>query len=95
MTSLVWLIPGLPLIGFTFLLLFGKRLGEPQAGWLATAAVSGSFLSAVAVFFGLATKPPEERVYEITLFEWIPSGELSVGLGFFSLTPYQLLWLYL
>ena len=84
MTSLVWLIPGLPLIGFTFLLLFGKRLGEPQAGWLATAAVSGSFLSAVAVFFGLATKPPEQRVYEITLFEWIPSGELSVGLGFLA-----------
>ncbi len=84
MTSLVWLIPGLPLIGFTFLLLFGRRLGEPQAGWLATAAVSGSFLSAVVVFFGLATKPPEERVYEITLFEWIPSGELSVGLGFLA-----------
>ena len=37
MTNLVWLIPGLPLIGFTLLLLFGRRLGEPQAGWLATA----------------------------------------------------------
>ncbi|GIS55450.1 MAG: hypothetical protein Ct9H90mP30_1350 [Actinomycetota bacterium] len=61
MTNLVWLIPGLPLIGFTLLLLFGRRLGEPQAGWLATATVSGSFLAAVAVFFGLATKPPEER----------------------------------
>ena len=84
MTSLVWLIPGFPLIGFTFLLIFGKRLGEPQAGWLATATVSGSFLSALAVFFGLATKPPEERVYEITLFEWIPSGELSVGMGFLA-----------
>ncbi len=84
MTSLVWLIPGFPLIGFTFLLIFGKRLGEPRAGWLATATVSGSFLSALAVFFGLATKPPEERVYEITLFEWIPSGELSVGMGFLA-----------
>ena len=84
MTSLVWLIPGFPLIGFTFLLIFGRRLGEPQAGWLATATVSGSFLSALAVFFGLATKPPEERVYEITLFEWIPSGELSVGMGFLA-----------
>ena len=84
MTNLVWLIPGLPLIGFSLLLLFGRRLGEPQAGWLATATVSGSFLAAVAVFFGLATKPPEERVYEITLFEWIPSGELSIGLGFLA-----------
>jgi NADH-quinone oxidoreductase subunit L len=83
-TSLVWLIPGFPLIGFTFLLIFGRRLGEPRAGWLATATVSGSFLSALAVFFGLATKPPEERVYEITLFEWIPSGELSVGMGFLA-----------
>ena len=84
MTNLVWLIPGLPLIGFTLLLLFGRRLGEPQAGWLATATVSGSFLAATAVFFGLASKPPEERVYEITLFEWIPSGELSIGLGFLA-----------
>ena len=84
MTSLVWLIPGFPLIGFTLLLIFGRRLGEPQAGWLATATVTGSFLSALAVFFGLATKPPEERVYEVTLFEWIPSGELSVGMGFLA-----------
>ena len=84
MTSLVWLIPGFPLIGFTLLLIFGRRLGEPQAGWLATATVSGSFLSALAVFLGLATKPPEERVYEVTLFEWIPSGELSVGMGFLA-----------
>ena len=84
MTSPVWLIPGFPLIGFTLLLIFGRRLGEPQAGWLATATVSGSFLSALAVFFGLATKPPEERVYEVTLFEWIPSGELSVGMGFLA-----------
>ena len=29
-------------------------------------------------------KPGEERVYEITLFEWIPSGELTVGLGFLA-----------
>ena len=84
MTSLVWLIPGFPLIGFTLILIFGRRLGEPQAGWLATATVSGSFLSALAVFFGLATKPPEGRVYEVTLFEWIPSGELSVGMGFLA-----------
>ena len=84
MTNLVWLIPAFPLIGFTLLLTFGRRLGEPQAGWLATATVSGSFLSALAVFFGMASKPPEERVYEITLFEWIPSGKLTVGLGFLA-----------
>ena len=33
-----WLIPALPLAGFVLLLVFGRRLGDPWAGWLATAA---------------------------------------------------------
>ena len=41
MVSLVWLIPALPLLGFLILLLVGPRLGEPVAGWLATAMVVG------------------------------------------------------
>ena len=36
----VALIPLLPLTGFVILLLFGKQLGEPWAGWLATAMVA-------------------------------------------------------
>ena len=84
MSNLVWLIPAFPLIGFTLLVLLGRRLGEPNAGWLATTMVTGSFLSTLGVFIGMAGKPSEERVYEITLFEWIPSGELSVGLGFLA-----------
>jgi len=84
MENLVWLIPTFPLLGFALLLLFGRRLGEPNAGWLATTMVTGSFLSSLCVFLGMAGKSSEERVYEITLFEWIPSGELSVGLGFLA-----------
>ncbi len=84
MADLLFLIPGLPLLGFALLLVGGRRLGEPRAGWLATALVGASFGVTVAVFFGLADRPEEARVYEQTLFEWVPSGELSVGVGFLA-----------
>ena len=35
--DLAWMIPALPALGAVVLLLFGKRIGEPKAGWLATA----------------------------------------------------------
>ncbi|MYA82115.1 MAG: hypothetical protein F4Y15_05345, partial [Acidimicrobiales bacterium] len=53
MVELVWLIPALPLAGFAVLLLAGPRLGEPRAGWLATAASAGSFLFTLVTFGGL------------------------------------------
>ena len=35
-----WVIPALPALGAVVLLLFGKRIGEPKAGWLATATIA-------------------------------------------------------
>ncbi len=35
--DLIWIVPALPLFGAVVLLLFGKRIGEPFAGWIATA----------------------------------------------------------
>ena len=43
----VWLIPALPLAGFLLLLGAGRRMGDPKAGWLATAMMGGSFIPAV------------------------------------------------
>ena len=42
MLDLIWLVPALPLAGFVIILLFGRLLGEPKAGYLATAMVAGS-----------------------------------------------------
>ena len=36
MLDAVWLIPALPLAGFAIILVFGRRLGEPKAGYVAT-----------------------------------------------------------
>jgi NADH-quinone oxidoreductase subunit L len=80
MESVVWSIPALPLLGFVLLLMFGRRLGEPVAGWLATGAVGGSFLVAVGSFLWL-TDRPENTASEV-LFTWIPAGEFQVSVGY-------------
>ncbi len=82
MLEAVWLIPALPLTGFLVLLVAGKRLGDPRAGWLATAMMGTAFLSAVIVFFGLVGEPGEDRVFTQRLFTWIGSGSFHVDVAF-------------
>jgi len=77
--ELVWLIPALPLVGFSLLLLFGKRLGEPVAGWLATLMTAGSFVTACVVFAGLWNEA--HHTYEHTYFTWIPAGSFQVDVN--------------
>jgi len=81
MLDLVWLIPALPLGGFLLLVAFGRRLGEPGAGWVATLASAGSFLATVVVFAGLVGEDPHDRSHVVTLFEWLPAGGFSVDLA--------------
>ena len=82
MIHAVWLIPALPLAGFLILLATGRRLGDPKAGYLATAMMVGSFLVAVGVWIDLLGLPGEERRFEQDLFSWIGAGGLDVHVGF-------------
>ncbi|MGD9749574.1 MAG: NADH-quinone oxidoreductase subunit L [Acidimicrobiia bacterium] len=82
MLDLVWLIPALPLVGFLLLVAFGRRLGDPLAGYLATAMVGASFVAGLIVFAGLVDRPTEERYFIQTLFEWIAVGNFRVDVGF-------------
>ena len=84
MTDVVWLIPALPLAGFLVLLVAGRRLGEPGAGWLATAACGGSFLATLVVYAGLLGEEEHSRSSVTTLFEWMPVGDLQVDVGFLA-----------
>ena len=68
----LWLLIVLPLLGFVTLLFFGKRIGEPGAGILATVSVGSSFVIAVvgaADFFGGTAGHGEV----IEGFSWIPA----------------------
>ncbi|NOX28601.1 MAG: NADH-quinone oxidoreductase subunit L [Actinobacteria bacterium] len=82
MLSLVWLIPALPLAGFVFLLVAGRSIGEPNAGWIATAVSGSSFVATLVVFAGLLERDGENRIFEQVLFDWLPVGSLEVEAGF-------------
>lgn len=82
MLSAVWLIPTFPLLGFIALVAIGRYLRGPLAGWLATSAMAGSFGAAVITFVGLLGRSDDEREFVFHLFSWIPSGDLSVDVGF-------------
>ena len=82
MLDLVWLIPALPLAGFLILVVGGRKLGEPKAGWLATLMCGGAFVATLIVFIGLLGKHAEERHFEQTLWTWLPAGGLNVEFGF-------------
>jgi NADH-quinone oxidoreductase subunit L len=82
--SAVWLVPALPLAGFLVLLLGGRRLGDPLAGWVATLVMAASFVAGVVTFAGLLEREEEERAFTFRLFEWIHSGGLKVDVAFLA-----------
>ncbi len=82
MVNFVYLVPLFPLLGFVTLMLVGRRMGEPGAGYLATAACGGAFIATAVTFFGIRALEEEERQVTKTLFEWVPAGDFSVNVGF-------------
>ncbi len=78
MLHAAYLMPLLPLAGFVVLAAFGRRLGDPWAGWLGTATVAGSFVVACIVYAGLLAKAAPQRSFTQDLFTWIPVGGLQV-----------------
>ena len=82
MVDFVYLIPLFPLLGVITLMLVGRRLGEPVAGYLATAACGLAFVSTVVTFFGVRALEEEERQVTKTLFEWVPVGDFNANVGF-------------
>jgi len=77
-----WVIPLLPLVGFGLLVLFGRRLGDPLAGWLATTMAAASFVMSLIVFSGLLGRSADHRVFTQTVWDWIPVGGFKVGVSF-------------
>jgi NADH-quinone oxidoreductase subunit L len=80
--DLVWIVPALPALGAAILLLFGRRLGEPKAGWLATGLMALSFMWSVVML--VALRDVEPRSHTVDLFSWIPAGGLQVKMGFLA-----------
>ena len=70
MIDFLWLLIALPLLGAAILILFGKRIGEPASGWLASALVLVPFVIAVVLTVSFINGTEEPQT--IFLFSWIP-----------------------
>ncbi|MBT8211975.1 MAG: NADH-quinone oxidoreductase subunit L [Acidimicrobiia bacterium] len=77
MTDVIWLVVLFPLLGFLTLLFFGRRIGEPRAGYIGSATVIGSFLVALIAAFDFIAG--EGEAHTVVLFEWMPSLGLDVA----------------
>jgi NADH-quinone oxidoreductase subunit L len=79
---LIWLVPLFPAVGAAVLLVFGKRIGEPVSGWIATLLAALSFVATCVVFIGLWRVPPEQRSLVRNMYTWIHTGGFRVDMGF-------------
>ena len=82
LAELVWLVVLAPLAGAVLLAAGGRRLGEPRAGLLATAATGASFAASLLVLTGLLSLDSHHRSVEVSLFSWVPVGDLAVDIAF-------------
>lgn len=82
--DLAWVIPAIPAFGAVVLLLFGRRIGEPRAGWLATGLMALAFVASVVMFFALRSLPEAARTNVSDGFTWIQAGTFRVDFRFLA-----------
>jgi NADH-quinone oxidoreductase subunit L len=76
-----WLVLGFPLLG-TLVLAFGWRwLPGRTAGWIGSASILASFISALGALQQLQDRPAEARHVESALFDYADTFGVSVELG--------------
>jgi NADH-quinone oxidoreductase subunit L len=73
-----YLIPALPLAGFVLLMLFGRKLADPLAGWVATLAIGSSFAATAVTFAYLLGRDAEHRAVTKSIFTWLSVGGFEV-----------------
>ncbi len=76
--DLIWLSIALPLVSATVLLLGGKRIGEPGAGYLATLIVGVAFVIAAGASLDAFTG--DLHAHHVHLFSWMPALGVEASL---------------
>ncbi len=79
-SSIAWLVPAFPLLGFLITGLAKNRLKNNQAGIIASTLVSFSFITALFLFFSLRSSGQDSVT--VTLFNWISAGDLNIPFAF-------------
>ncbi len=76
------------------LLLVGKRIGAPRAGWIAAGLLGLAFVWSVVMFAAMLSLPDNARSNTVNLFTWFPAGALRVNIGFLT-DPLSVTWIML
>ncbi len=84
MLDVIWLIPAFPLAGFLLILVFGRRLGEPASGYLASTMVLASFVVSVGAYFDQLSIDEHDRSHVESLFSWVPVSSLQIDMAFLA-----------
>src|SRR5574340_348640 len=79
-SSAVWLLPVLPLLGATVLLLAGRH-SDSWGHLLGCATALASFALGAAAFADMLGRDTAERVVHQNLFSWVPVAGLQVNFG--------------
>jgi len=79
-TSLLWLIPILPLLGFVINGLGRNTLSKGAVGFIGSGVVLASFILSVCFFFELNASV--EKQFTVNFFDWISVGDLKIPLSF-------------
>ncbi|MNK10110.1 NADH-quinone oxidoreductase subunit L [compost metagenome] len=79
-TSLLWLIPVLPLLGFVINGLGRNTLSKGAVGFIGSGVVLASFILSVCFFFELSSSV--EKQFTVNFFDWISVGDLKIPLSF-------------
>ncbi|MGH3585101.1 MAG: NADH-quinone oxidoreductase subunit L [Pseudonocardia sp.] len=78
--SLAWLLVALPAAGALVLFVLGRR-ADRWGHWLGVLTIAAAFVVGLLIFLDTAGLAPEERTRELSLFDWIAVGDLSVDFG--------------
>lgn len=79
-TSLLWLIPILPFLGFIINGLGRNTLSKGVVGFIGSGVVLASFIISVCLFFELSGSA--QKQFTVNYFDWISVGNLKVPLSF-------------
>src|SRR3954467_12903229 len=79
-TSYGWLLPSFPVAGLLIVSLLWSRLPGRLPGWIASAAILGSFLSSIGMFQKIQDRPEDARSLVDTAWTYAATGNFKVGL---------------
>jgi len=82
MTTLIWLIPVLPLLSFLIIALFGRLLPKKAVAILGVGSVALSAVLTIVAGIGFLSSPPPEGVILSKIYTWIDTAGFTAQIAF-------------